>query len=139
MFENRKMLSKYLENITAAALPNTSKVAGPVLTARLLSLAGGLEKMSKMPSSTIQLLGAEKALFRHMRGEGKAPKYGVLFGHPLIQAAPKELKGKVARIISARIALAARTDNFSDKDQGDDMKKDMEEQVRKILPGKKNR
>ncbi|MCK4714772.1 MAG: C/D box methylation guide ribonucleoprotein complex aNOP56 subunit, partial [Candidatus Aenigmarchaeota archaeon] len=139
MFENKKRLSKYLEDITATALPNTSKVAGPVLTARLLSLAGGLEKMSKMPSSTIQLLGAEKALFRHMRGEGKAPKYGVLFGHPLIQAAPKELKGKVARLISAKITLAARTDNFSDKDQGEEMKKGLEEQVRKILSGKRNK
>jgi nucleolar protein 56 len=136
LFESRKGLTRYLEGITRTSMPNTSAVAGPVLAARLLSLAGGLEKMSKMPSSTIQLLGAEKALFRHMKGEGKAPKYGVLFGHPLIQAAPRELKGKVARLVAAKISLAVRMDNFSDKDQGAEMKRDLEEQVRKAS-GKK--
>lgn len=136
LYENRKRLTRYLEGITRASLPNTSAVAGPMLAARLLALAGGLGKLSKLPSSTIQILGAEKALFRHIRGEGKAPKYGVLFGHPLIQNAPRELRGKVARIISSKLTLAARTDHFSDKDQSQEMKKDVEERVRKILSRK---
>ena len=133
LYEERKRLARYLEKITMVAMPNTSAVAGPLLAARILSLAGGLEKLSKLPSSTIQILGAEKALFRHMKGEGKAPKYGVLFGHPLIQTAPKNLRGKVARIISAKLTLAARTDQFSDKDQGKEFRRDVESQVRKIL------
>lgn len=133
LFESKKRLSRYLEDITKATMPNTSKLAGPILAARLLALAGGLEKIAKLPSSTIQLLGAEKALFRHLKGEGKAPKYGILFGHPLIQAAPKELKGKMARLVASKVCLAARIDNFSDKDEGDKMRKDLEEQARKTL------
>ncbi len=132
LFETRKRLARYLESIARAGMPNTSEVAGPMLASRLLSLAGGLEKMAKLPSSTIQLLGAEKALFRHMKGEGKAPKYGVLFGHPLIQAAPKERKGKVARLVAAKLSLAARTDHYSDKDTGKEMRKDLEEQVARL-------
>ena len=135
LFDSKKRLTKYLEETSKTSLPNTSAVAGPVLAARLLSLAGGLEKITKLPSSTIQLLGAEKALFRHLKGEGKAPKYGVLFGHPLIQSAPRELRGKVARLIASRISLAVKMDNFSDKDQGVEMKRELEEQARKILGG----
>lgn len=134
LYETRKRLNKYLEDMARATLPNTSAVAGPVLGARLLVLAGGLERMAKLPSSTIQLLGAEKALFRHLKGEGKAPKYGVLFGHPLIQSAPRELRGKVARLVSSKISLAARIDNFSDRNDGEKMRRELEEQVRKIHP-----
>ena len=71
--------------------------------------------------------------FRHIKGEGKAPKYGVLFGHPLIQTAPKNLRAKVARIISSKLTLAARTDHFSDKDMGREMRTEVEEQVRRLL------
>lgn len=132
LFEQKKNLTKYLEKLTKQAMPNTSSVAGPLLASRLLALAGGLDKMSKLPSSTIQLLGAEKALFRHLRGEGKAPKYGVIYGHGLVQNAPKEHKGKVARMVASKISLAARMDRFSDKNQGEEMRKELEEQVRKI-------
>ena len=68
-----------------------------------------------------------------MKGEGKAPKYGVLFGHSLIQAAPKELRGKVARVIAAKLSLAARTDQYSDKDHGEEMRKDVDEHVKRVL------
>jgi nucleolar protein 56 len=132
LFEQKKKLTKYLENLTKKAMPNTSAVAGPLLAARLLALAGGLDKMSKLPSSTIQLLGAEKALFRHLRGEGKAPKYGVIYGHGFVQNATKEQKGKVARLVASKITLAARIDKFSDKDNGEEMRKDLEEQIKKL-------
>jgi len=132
LIERRERLAKYLEKTADIAVPNLSAVAGPMLAARLLNLAGGLEKISKMPSSTIQLLGAEKALFRHLRGEGKAPKYGVLFGHPLIQQAPKERKGKVARLVAAKLSIAARMDAFSDKNEGERLRKELEEYVKKV-------
>ncbi len=128
----RRSLASYLEEISGDVIPNLSAVAGSLLAARLLNLAGGLEKISKMPSSTIQLLGAEKALFRHLRGEGKAPKYGILFGHPLIQQAPKNLKGKVARLVAAKLSIAARMDMFSDKNEGERMRRELEEQVRSL-------
>jgi len=130
LYDEKKRMTRYLEEIANASMPNTSAVAGPVLAARLLNLAGGLERMSKMTSSAIQLLGAEKALFRHLRGEGKAPKYGILFGHQLIQNAPKEKKGKVARLVASKISLAARVDMFSDRDDGEKMKSELERSVK---------
>jgi len=132
LFEIKKGLTKYVERTAGETMPNFSAVAGPLLGARLLSVAGSLDKLSMMPSSTIQLLGAEKALFRHLKGEGKAPKYGILFGHPLIQQAPKEQKGKVARLVAAKLSMAARLDRFSGKDEGESLRKQLEESVRKI-------
>jgi nucleolar protein 56 len=134
LFEAKKNLTKYVERTAHESMPNFSAVAGPLLGARLLSVAGSLDRLSMMPSSTIQLLGAEKALFRHLKGEGKAPKYGILFGHPLIQQATKETKGKVARLVAAKLSIAARIDRFSGKDQGEQMRKELEESVRKINP-----
>jgi nucleolar protein 56 len=129
LFERRKSLSSYVEEMCRETAPNMSAVAGPVLAARLLSLAGGLERISRMPSSTIQLLGAEKALFRHLKGQGKAPKYGILFAHPLVQGASKENKGKAARLVAAKLSLAARLDMYSGRDEGEDMRKELEKQV----------
>jgi len=132
LFEAKKNLTKYVEKTANEAMPNFSAVAGPLLGARLLSVAGGLDRLSMMPSSTIQLLGAEKALFRHLKGEGRAPKYGVIFGHPLIQQAPKEQKGKVARLVAAKLSMAARLDRFSGKDDGVRLRKELEENVRRL-------
>jgi len=132
LFGEKKELTKYVENNAHEAIPNFSAVAGPLLGARMLAVAGGLDRMAMMPSSTIQLLGAEKALFRHLKGEGKAPKYGILFGHPLIQQAQKELRGKVARLVSAKLSLAARLDRFSGKDEGEKLRKELEESVKRI-------
>lgn len=133
MNASKERLSKYLEKVCAEIMPNLSAVAGPLLASRLVAQAGGLEKIAKMPSSTIQLLGAEKALFRHLRGEGRAPKYGVLFGHPLIQQAPKHLKGKVARLISAKLSLAAKMDFYSKRDDSKRMKENLERKVGELL------
>jgi nucleolar protein 56 len=133
MFKQRKDLAEYLENAAREAIPNMNAIAGPVLASRMLSIAGGLEKMAKMPASTIQILGAEKALFRHMREKTKAPKYGVLFSHPYIQKAPKDKKGKVARIISAKLSLAARTDFFSGEDRSEQFRSGLEKQVSQFL------
>jgi nucleolar protein 56 len=81
----------------------------------------------------VQLLGAEKSLFRHMKGKGKAPKYGVLFGHEYVQKAPPERKGKVARLVSAKISLAAKTDFFTAEDKSEQLKRNLEEQVKKLV------
>ncbi len=135
MYGSREELSRYLEGLCRDAIPNVSSVAGPLLGARLLSLSGGLEAMSKMPSSKIQLLGAEKALFRHLRGKGKAPKYGILFSHPMVQQAPKDKKGKIARLIASKISLASKVDQFSKKDRTEEIGKELERKAESILKG----
>lgn len=132
LYQRKKALTNHLEKLCREVMPNISAVAGELLAARLLAHTGGLEKLSRLPSSTIQLLGAEKALFRHLKGGGKAPKFGVLFIHPLIQEAPKEKRGKVARLIAAKISLASRTDFFSTADKGKALRKELDERVRKI-------
>jgi nucleolar protein 56 len=129
LFEAKKTISEYIEQEAKDVFPNLTAIAGPLLACRLVSLAGGLEKMARMPSSTIQLLGGEKALFRHLKGEGKAPKYGVLFGHPAVQQAPQELKGKVARHVAAKLSLAAKVDFFSKDDRGEQLKKELEKDI----------
>ena len=131
LFELRKQTDAYIDMAARRFAPNISAVAGPALALRLLVLAGGLDKLAKMPSSTIQMLGAEKALFRHLKGQGRSPKHGILFSHDLVQKAPHELKGKVARLVAAKLALAARVDFFSKDDRGAKMRAELEEQVRK--------
>ena len=126
-------LAAYLESAAAEIIPNIAAVTSPLLGLRLLALAGGLEKIAKMPSSTIQLLGAEKALFRHLKGKGKAPKYGIIFSHALVQKAPKHLKGKVARLVAAKISLASRTDYFSEEQRGKKLREKLEEEVATAL------
>ncbi|MEM4273748.1 MAG: hypothetical protein QW420_05270, partial [Candidatus Caldarchaeum sp.] len=81
--------AEYIKDLMASEAPNLSAVAGPVLGSRLISLAGGLENLARLPASTIQVLGAEKALFRFLKTGRGAPKHGVIFQHPLIHMAPK--------------------------------------------------
>ena len=107
--------------------PNISKVATPILGAKLIYLAGSLEKLSEMPSSTIQLLGAEKALFRHLRTGAKPPKYGILLFHPLMNKTKK--KGRLARILASKIAIAARVDFYGKEFVGDKLLKEVEEKI----------
>lgn len=133
MFQAKNKIESYIENLAEKAIPNLTAVSGPVLASKLLALAGGLEKLAKMPSSKIQLLGAEKALFRHLKKNTKAPKYGVIFAHELIQKAPKSMRGKVARLIASKLALAARTDFFSRKDKSKKFKKELEEEYENLV------
>ncbi len=90
--------------------PNLNALLGPDLTARLLAQAGGLERLSRLPSSTIQVLGAERAFFEHLRGRAPPPRHGHLFLHPAIQSAPRIERGKLARALAGKVAIAARLD-----------------------------
>ena len=132
-FNVRKKLDSYIKEIAEREMPNTTAITGHLLAARFVSMAGGLEKLARMPTSRIQLLGAEKALFRHMRTRAKAPKHGILFAHPYIQQAPKELRGKVARILASKISIAARMDFFSREDKSKQLKEELEKEVKRVL------
>lgn len=126
MFELRKGLESYLNKAVPTEMPNISALLGAVLAARLLAQAGTLERLAKMPSSTIQLLGAEKALFRALkenrgnrRGEQpRVPRFGIIFTHPDISGAPDQMRGKIARLLAAKLSVAARMDFYSKEDHG---------------------
>jgi nucleolar protein 56 len=114
--EERKNLQQFIEAEMERLAPNFSRVAGPILGARLVAAASGLKQLALMPSSTVQLLGAEKALFRHLRNrQSKGPKYGLIYGHPLVRAVLGKHKGKLARSLASKMVLAARVDYFGNK------------------------
>lgn len=133
LYKLKNDLTKYLEKIVKEVAPNFSELATPILAAKLISKAGSLEKIAKMSSSTIQLIGAEKALFRYLRGKGKPPKYGLIYNHPLIQKSPLKKRGKVARVLASKLSMAAKIDYFSGKYKADQLKKELEERIKEIL------
>ena len=128
----RRKIEGYLKEMMKEEAPNLSAIAGPILGAKLIALAGGLENLAKMPSSTIQVLGAEKALFRSLRTGACPPKHGVLFQHVLVHGSKRSLRGKISRALAGKIAIAARTDIFSDVYIGDRLKKDLLEKIEEI-------
>lgn len=127
----REKETKYLENVMKSFCPNLNTVAGSLVGAKLISLAGGLHKLIILPASTVQMLGAEKALFRHMKNKKSLPpKYGELFNHPLVQKTKKAEKGKVARALANKISLAAKIDFFNGKFIGDRLLKEVMEKIK---------
>ena len=128
----RRKIEGYLKEMMKEEAPNLSAIAGPILGAKLIAIAGGLENLAKMPSSTIQVLGAEKALFRSLRTGARPPKHGVLFQHVLVHGSKRSLRGKISRALAGKIAIAARTDIFSDVYIGDQLKKDLLEKIEEI-------
>merc|ERR1719440_927345 len=108
--EYRASLSSYLKNRMTALAPNLTHMVGELIGARLISHAGSVLSLAKHPASTVQILGAEKALFRALKTKSATPKYGLLFHASLVgQSAPKT-KGKIARVLAAKLALAIRVD-----------------------------
>ncbi|MBI4210370.1 MAG: NOP58 family protein [Candidatus Diapherotrites archaeon] len=110
--QEREYLAKYIEQEMNREMPNFTQIAGAIIGAKILAKAGGKKKLAFMPASTIQLIGAEKALFMHFRNNVPGPKYGYLFQHPLVKAARDDHKGRIARSIAAKLAIAARVDYF---------------------------
>lgn len=131
--EERRNLEAYLAHAMKEVAPNTSALVGAVLGARLIAYAGDLSRLSRMPSSTIQLLGAEKALFRSLRTGARPPKHGVIFQHPSVHQAPRWVRGKIARALAGKIAIASRLDVFGRQDIGEELKADLEKRVQEIL------
>ncbi|ABW02111.1 NOP5/NOP56 family protein [Caldivirga maquilingensis] len=109
----RENLTEYIDDAMKDVAPNIRELAGSLLGARLIALAGSLMKLALMPASTIQVLGAEKALFRALRGRGRPPKHGVIFQYPDIFRAPRWQRGKIARALAAKLAIAAKADAFT--------------------------
>ena len=115
MTEYRIQLFDYLKNRMNAIAPNLTILLGELVGARLISHSGSLMNLAKQPASTVQILGAEKALFRALKTKHDTPKYGLIYHASLVgQAAPKH-KGKISRVLAAKAALATRVDALSDE------------------------
>lgn len=154
IYEEKKRMESYISEIVSDAAPNMCAVIDPALSARLISLAGGLERLSSLPSSTVQLLGAEKAMFRHLRSGKRPPKHGVIYQHPDVHRSPYWQRGKIARALAGKVLIAAKIDAYNGEFRGDVLKSEFEARVKDIqerypeppkkapkkdMPGRKNR
>ncbi|MDP3698577.1 MAG: NOP5/NOP56 family protein [Nanoarchaeota archaeon] len=126
LYALRKQHELYLEKIMSKYCPNMLELAGATIAARLIELGKGLKHLALLPASTVQLLGAEKALFRHLKTGSRSPKYGVIINHPLIQNAPRDKKGKAARMLADKLSLCARLDYFKGEFKAPDYRKELE-------------
>ncbi len=131
--EERDFLLRFIEKEMEAVAGNFSKVAGALLAAKLLGEAGSLRKLALMPSSTIQLLGAEKALFRHLRNKQvKPPKHGLIYMHPLVQKVARGNRGKMARALAGKLGIAAKADYFGKTDIAAKLQQDLEQRFNQL-------
>lgn len=110
----RKQIFDYLTDKMSVVAPNLAKLIGEVVAARLISHAGSLTNLSKYPASTVQILGAEKALFRALKTKGNTPKYGLIYHSSFIGRAGAKNKGRISRFLANKCSIASRIDAFSD-------------------------
>ena len=113
--EYRVSLAEYLKNRMTAIAPNLTVLVGELVGARLIAHAGSLINLAKHPSSTVQILGAEKALFRAMRMKSDTPKYGLLYHASMVGQASTKVKGKISRSLAAKCSLSVRVDALGDQ------------------------
>lgn len=113
LIKYREEMMGYLRDKMKKLAPNVSALVGEIVAARLISHAGSLSNLAKYPASTIQILGAEKALFRALKTRGKTPKYGLLYHSSYIGKAQNKNKGKISRYLANKLAMCARIDFFS--------------------------
>ncbi|KAF6772619.1 hypothetical protein AHF37_08901 [Paragonimus kellicotti] len=139
LVQRRKQLQNYLATKLSGVAPNLSTLIGDRVSARLISHAGSLMNLAKFPASTIQILGAEKALFRALRSRGRTPKYGLIYHSPFITRASKPNKGRISRFLAAKCAIACRLDCFSEvlcDIYGRHLKKQIEDRLTYFETGK---
>lgn len=131
-YELRKSMENYVDRTMEEMAPNVRAVAGALLGARLIAIAGSLQTLAMRPASTIQVLGAEKALFRSLKTGSRPPKHGLIFQHTLLHDAKRWQRGKIARVIAGKLAIAARADAFGGHFIGDDLKADINKRLEEI-------
>jgi nucleolar protein 56 len=124
-------LQRFVDRLAPEVAPNLTALAGPELAARLISLAGGLEALAKQPSGTVQLLGAENALFAHLRGGAPSPKHGIIYTHEAVRSAAPEHRGSAARTLAGKLTIAARVDHYSG-DLRPELQDELDERMERI-------
>jgi len=136
----REKLSEYLKQRMNAVAPNLTALIGEIVGSKLIAHSGGLTNLAKYPASTIQILGAEKALFRALKTRGKTPKYGLIFNSSFIGRAGQKNKGRISRYLANKCAIASRIDCFSETQTslfGEKLKGQMEERLQFLATGTK--
>lgn len=124
-------LRRTVETTAPDVAPNLSALAGPVLAARLISLAGGLEPLAKKPSGTVQVLGAEDALFAHLQGSAPSPKHGIIYTHEYVSGTDPDQRGSAARALAGKLTIAARIDHYSG-DRRPELDAELDERIETI-------
>ncbi|MEW5759393.1 MAG: hypothetical protein AB1779_01345 [Candidatus Thermoplasmatota archaeon] len=118
--------------------PNLSDVLGELTASRMIALTGGLERLARLPTSTIQLIGAERAFFQHLKSKSKPPKHGIIYQHPIIHNSQYSHRGKKARAMASIVSLAARADYYSKRYIANELKaklkKKLDEIEKKVVP-----
>ena len=132
LYKLRDGLESYLDSTMEEVAPNMKCLAGSLLGARLIAISGGLTNLAKRPASTVQVLGAEKALFRSLKTGTRPPKHGLIFQHTLLHDAKKWQRGKIARALAGKLAIAARADAFGHRLIGKELKAGMEKRIDEI-------
>jgi len=132
LYKFREKSEAYVGEVLKQVAPNMTAIVGAALSARLMSIAGSLQNLAKMPASTLQVLGAEKALFRSLKTGARPPKHGVIFQHTAIHQAPRWQRGKIARALSGKLTIAARIDAFSGDFMGDKLKDTVNKKIEEI-------
>ena len=115
LYDSRGTLEEHVELQMKMSAPNLSAIAGTGVGARLLAKAGSLKRLATMAASTIQVLGAEKALFRSIKTGSQPPKHGIIFQHAMVHRAPRWQRGKMARAVASKTAIASRMDAHEPK------------------------
>ena len=132
MYDTLLGLEAYIKATSTEIMPNTTYLTDEKIAAELLSKAGSLERLATMPASTVQLLGAEKALFKHIKFGSNPPKYGVLFKLAEISNGPRDRRGRIARVYAAKISIALKADYFTKNFIAEKLKSDLEKAVKRI-------
>ena len=135
LYDLREKYLEYQEKLAKEICPNITHIAGPEIAAKFISHTGSLSKLAMLPASTIQVLGAEKALFKHLKNKKKVkpPKHGLLFQYPRISTSPKKVRGKIARALANKISLAAKADAFTKNFIAEKLKEDFEARYTEIM------
>ncbi len=132
LYKFRTKSESYIDEVLKQVAPNMTAIVGAPLSARLISIAGSLDNLAKMPASTLQVLGAEKALFRSLKTGARPPKHGVIFQHSAIHQSPRWQRGKIARTLSGKLSIAARVDAFEGAFVGEQLRDNVNKKIEEI-------
>lgn len=132
LYDLRQSLEGYLDKTMEEVAPNMKALVGSLLGARLIAISGGLSNLARKPASTIQVLGAEKALFRSLKTGTPPPKHGLIFQHTLLHDAKRWQRGKIARAVAGKLAIAARIDAYGHRDISNQLKAGLDKRIDEI-------